>query len=161
MKTSIKKFLGTLLIASIGGFTGVAVYKATVKDEISNSKNISEKQKFSMASYKGDMPASAFNFMDAAEKTVPAVVYVKTTYPARNSNYYNPFQGFFFGNPQQQPAPQSTGSGVIISEDGYIVTNNHVVDGADDITVTLNNKKSFKAKLVASDPSSDLAVIKI
>ena len=55
----------------------------------------------------------------------------------------------------------ASGSGAIISEDGYIVTNNHVIDGADDINVTLSNQKSFKAKLVATDPSSDLAIIKI
>ena len=55
----------------------------------------------------------------------------------------------------------ASGSGAIISEDGYIVTNNHVIDAADDITVTLSNRKSFKAKLVAADPSSDLALLKI
>jgi Do/DeqQ family serine protease len=56
---------------------------------------------------------------------------------------------------------QASGSGVIISDDGYIVTNNHVVDGADEITVTLSNKKSFRAKVVGTDPSSDIAVVKI
>jgi Do/DeqQ family serine protease len=56
---------------------------------------------------------------------------------------------------------QASGSGVIISEDGYIVTNNHVIDGADDITVTLSNRRSFKAKMIGVDPSSDLAIIKI
>ena len=55
----------------------------------------------------------------------------------------------------------ASGSGVIISDDGYIVTNNHVVDGADEVTVTLSNRKSFKAKVVGTDPSSDLAVVKI
>jgi len=161
MKTSIKKFFVTLMIASIGGFSGVAVYKATIKDEMSNVKSISEKQKFSLASYKPDMTASAFNFMDAAEKTVPAVVYVKTTYPSRNANYYNPFQGFFFGNPQDQPAQQATGSGVIISEDGYIVTNNHVVDEAAKVEITLDDKRSYTAKVIGTDPSTDLALLKI
>ena len=55
----------------------------------------------------------------------------------------------------------ASGSGVIISDDGYIVTNNHVVDGADEVTVTLSNRKSFKAKVIGTDPSSDLAVVKI
>ncbi|MEO5571767.1 MAG: Do family serine endopeptidase [Bacteroidia bacterium] len=160
MKT-IKRFLGTLLIASIGGFAGIVVYKATVKDEISNTKNISEKQKFSLASYKPDMPASAFTFTAAAEKTVPAVVYVKTTYPQRNANYYNPFQGFFYGNSQEQQPQQSTGSGVIISEDGYIVTNNHVVDNAAKVEVTLDDKRSYTAKVIGTDPSTDLALLKI
>ena len=55
----------------------------------------------------------------------------------------------------------ASGSGVIISDDGFIVTNNHVIDGADEVTVTLSNKRSFKAKVVGTDPSSDLAVVKI
>ncbi len=160
MKT-LKKFLGIILIASMGGFSGVAVYKATEKDEISNAKNITDKQKFSFVNYKADMPSSAFNFTDAAVKTVPAVVYVRTTYPQRSSNYYNPFQDFFFGNPQNQPAPQAAGSGVIISEDGYIVTNNHVVDEAAKVEVTLDDKRTFTAKVIGTDPSTDLALLKI
>ncbi len=159
---TIKKFLATLMIASIGGFTGVAIYKATLKDEVSNAKNISEKQKVSFVNYKADMPGSPFNFTDAAVKTVPAVVYVKTTYAARNSNFFsNPFQDFFYGNPQNQPAPQSAGSGVIVSEDGYIVTNNHVVDEAAKVEVTLDDKRTFTAKVVGTDPSTDLALLKI
>jgi Do/DeqQ family serine protease len=67
----------------------------------------------------------------------------------------------FFGDRSRSFPQSASGSGAIISDDGYIVTNNHVIDGADDITVTLTNKKSFKAKLIAADPSSDLAVIKI
>ena len=161
MKTLIKKFLGAIMIASIGGFSGVAIYKATVKDETGNAKNISDRQKISLVNYKADMPSSAFNFTDAAVKTVPAVVYVRTTYPQRTSNFNNPFQDFFFGNPQNQPAPQSAGSGVIISEDGYIVTNNHVVDEAAKVEVTLDDKRTFTAKVVGTDPSTDLALLKI
>src|SRR3954453_11010147 len=59
------------------------------------------------------------------------------------------------------PEQRASGSGVAISADGYIVTNNHVVDGADELVVTLNNKKDYKAKVVGKDPSTDLAVIKI
>lgn len=83
----------------------------------------------------------------------------------------NPFEDFFgegfgdmFGDRgNSRPAPQrrGSGSGVIVSADGYIVTNNHVVDGADELVVTLNNKKDYKAKVIGKDPSSDLAVIKI
>jgi serine protease Do len=160
MNSSIKKFIGTLMIASIGGFAGVAIYKATDKDAVSAAKNISEKQKVSFVSYKPDGAAAALNFTEAAEKTVPAVVYVKTTYSARNQNYYDPF-GSFFGNPQNMPAPQSSGSGVIISNDGYIVTNNHVVDEAAKVEVTLDDKRTFTAKVVGTDPSSDLALLKI
>jgi Do/DeqQ family serine protease len=67
----------------------------------------------------------------------------------------------FFGDRSRSMPEMGSGSGVIISEDGYIVNNNHVVDGADEVTVTLSNKKSFKAKVVATDPSTDLAVVKV
>ena len=66
----------------------------------------------------------------------------------------------FFGDRLRSLPQMASGSGAIISEDGYIVTNNHVIDGADEINVTLSNKRSFKAKLVGADPSSDLAVLR-
>jgi len=110
------------------------------------------------------------DFSAAADAATPATVHIKTKATRTVSNNLprnNPFGDLFpdlddfFGDRNRSIPQMASGSGAIISEDGYIVTNNHVVDGADDITVTLNNKKSFKAKLVASDPSSDLAVIKI
>jgi serine protease Do len=110
------------------------------------------------------------DFSPAADAATPATVHIKTKATRTVSNNLprnNPFGDLFpdlddfFGDKYRSIPQMASGSGAIISEDGYIVTNNHVVDGADDITVTLNNKKSFKAKLVASDPSSDLAVIKI
>jgi Do/DeqQ family serine protease len=110
------------------------------------------------------------DFSPAAEAAIPATVHIKTKATRTVSNNLprnNPFGDLFpdlddfFGDRSRSIPQMASGSGAIISEDGYIVTNNHVVDGADDITVTLTNKKSFKAKLVAADPSSDLAVIKI
>jgi serine protease Do len=110
------------------------------------------------------------DFSPAADATIPATVHIKTKATRTVSNNLprnNPFGDLFpdlddfFGDKYRSIPQMASGSGAIISEDGYIVTNNHVVDGADDITVTLTNKKSFKAKVVASDPSSDLAVIKI
>ncbi|HET7732690.1 MAG TPA: Do family serine endopeptidase, partial [Paludibacter sp.] len=80
----------------------------------------------------------------------------------------DPFFDYFFGRPQQvpnqpkeMPMQEGVGSGVIISNDGYIVTNNHVVDGSSEIEVTLNDKRTFKAKLIGADPSTDIALIKI
>jgi len=110
------------------------------------------------------------DFSPAAEAAIPATVHIKTKATRTVSNNLprnNPFGDLFpdlddfFGDRYRSIPQMASGSGAIISEDGYIVTNNHVIDGADDITVTLTNKKSFKAKLVAADPSSDLAVIKI
>ncbi len=111
------------------------------------------------------------DFTDAASAAIPATVHIKTKAVRTVSNNLprkNPFSDLFgidpddfFGDRLRSLPESASGSGVIISEDGYIVTNNHVVDGADELTVTLSNKRSFKAKVIGSDPSSDLAVIKI
>ncbi len=119
--------------------------------------------------------AAGVDFTPAATSATPAVVHIKTRIKARQvSNTQtqrqqrNPFQdlfgddlGDFFGGPRMMPEQRASGSGVIITEDGYIVTNNHVVDGADEINVTLANKKSYKATVIGADPSTDIAVIKI
>lgn len=124
-------------------------------------------------------PAFETDFTTAAEKTVNAVVCIKS-YTTRQQNPYgqggyDPFGmfDFFFGNPQprqQQPQQQKKksepvqsglGSGVIISEDGYIVTNNHVVDGADKLEVLFNDNSTYDAKIIGTDEASDLALIKV
>jgi serine protease Do len=120
------------------------------------------------------------NFIYAANYVTPAVVHVKTYYEAsvhpgggRGNFQQSPFDEFFRdffeeqqqgqGRPQQPQGPQqqAAGSGVILSADGYIVTNNHVIENADKIEVTLNNKKTYTATLVGADPTTDLAVLKI
>jgi Do/DeqQ family serine protease len=111
------------------------------------------------------------DFVEAASAAIPATVHIKTKTVRTVSNNLpksNPFSDLFgidpndfFGDRSRSLPEMGSGSGVIISEDGYIVTNNHVVDGADEVTVTLSNKKSFKAKVVATDPSTDLAVVKV
>lgn len=116
-------------------------------------------------------PTSMVDFTGAASSTIPATVHIKTKTSAKVSNNLprrSPFSDLFgedwgdmFGDRSRSMPQQASGSGVIISEDGYIVTNNHVIDGADDITVTLSNRKSFKAKMVGLDASSDLAILKI
>ena len=97
------------------------------------------------------------DFVSAAEKTIDAVVHVKNT-----TNYSGPvtIQDLFFNRrpPQSQVG---TGSGVIISPDGYIITNNHVIDRASDIEITLNNNKTYKAELIGTDKETDIALLKI
>lgn len=108
---------------------------------------------------------ASVNFVDAASKTVDAVVHVKTTYELDGGYYsYDPIRHFFFGDGVYQKPPRKgagAGSGVIMSDDGYIVTNNHVIEGASEVEVTLNENQTFKAEVVGTDPSTDLAVLKI
>lgn len=109
------------------------------------------------------------DFTPAASAAIPATVHIKTKANRTASNNLpkrSPFGDMFdledlFGERSRSLPQMASGSGAIISEDGYIVTNNHVIDGADEITVTLSNRRSFKAKMVAADPSSDLALLKI
>ena len=102
------------------------------------------------------------DFVEAAEASVEAVVHVKIT-AERVQNYYNPFNDLFFGRPStpQRQEVQGSGSGVILSEDGYIVTNNHVIKDAKEITVVTANNDEFDAVLVGTDPTTDIALLKI
>lgn len=104
------------------------------------------------------------DFTFAADRTIHSVVHVKTKSVRAQPNYSfgNPLYDFFFGPGQREPQPvMGSGSGVIISDDGYIVTNNHVVDNAEKIEVVLNDKRAFDATIVGRDPNTDLAIIKI
>lgn len=105
------------------------------------------------------------NFVDAAEKTVNAVVHIRTEINRQGASYddfFGSLREYLYGNPHANPrALVGFGSGVVLSDDGYIVTNNHVVDGADDIEVTFNDKRELKATVIGTDPSTDLALIKV
>ena len=108
---------------------------------------------------------SAPDLVPAAESSVKAVVHIKVQQAQQpeQRQMLDPFEFFFGGDPRSQArqARIAFGSGVIISQDGYIMTNNHVVAGSEEITVTLNDNRTFKAKLVGRDPGSDIALIKI
>lgn len=101
------------------------------------------------------------DFTAAASNSVNAVVHVKTT--AFRETEINPLYEFFFGiTPEGSTRPVTGfGSGVIISEDGYIITNNHVIEESDEISVTMNDKREFEAELIGTDPFTDLALLKI
>lgn len=179
------KLKQVLLVIGISAAT--AISSVWIYGKVSGNKNAIVAQSSS-----GKIPVNYAGFFDnangggepvdftkASSAAVPAVVHIKTKIPAKKisnqlpRNRNNSMEDMFdqlFGNPfgqQYQPEQRGSGSGVIISEDGYIITNNHVVaadngDGvADEITVTMSNKKTYKAKLIGKDPSSDLAVLKI
>lgn len=122
-------------------------------------------------------PTGQVDLTYAADKALPAVVHIKYVQNSktRTVEVQDPFADFFdpfgwFGNPGgggtrkqqvQTPKRTATGSGVIISQDGYIVTNNHVVEGADELTITLNDNREFSARIIGTDKTSDLALIKV
>jgi serine protease Do len=153
----LKNILSTLAIAAIGGLIALFAYTKFYRGDTRIIKTVVE-QPIGLANLPdGDM--TDLNFVRAAKLSVEAVVHVKTQ-SIRES--YNPLLEFFYGDSYKETQPiLGFGSGVIISEDGYIVTNNHVVENSDQIYVVLNDKREFEAKLIGTDPSTDLALLKI
>lgn len=162
------KYLGKYVMAGVCvaslTFSAGAFMKATAASQTMASSSV---------------PGQPVDLTYAAEKALPAVVHIKYVKNAGTkevevqsdpfSDFFDPFG--FFGNPNQgggsqkrrvqTPKQEATGSGVIISADGYIVTNNHVVNGADELTVTLNDNREFSARIIGTDPTTDLALIKV
>lgn len=177
MKT--RNLLFTVLVSAATTLAVMFGYQAyqhsTSNPNLINSEAPSN---YKLAGFFDNGSGAPVDFTQAAAAAIPAVVHIKTTYKGRmvsnNLPQRNPFSDLFgddllnqlFGengtNRQQRIVPQrAMGSGVIISDDGYIVTNNHVVTGADQITVTTSNRKTYTAKVIGADPAYDLAVLKI
>ncbi|MGM9736822.1 MAG: Do family serine endopeptidase [Candidatus Cryptobacteroides sp.] len=156
-----KSLITVCASAIVAGLTAFGVVKACVPGEYAGTANmVSDGSAFRTVNLsQTEYP----DFTFAAESAVDAVVYVKVTIRQQQSYNADPFFRFFFGD---QAAPQSreqqgSGSGVIIRSDGYIVTNNHVVEGATKVEVTLNNNKTYPATVIGTDPATDVAIIKI
>ena len=170
LKTHIKmkKTLSVLLIASIGGLSSLGVYKLfeeidPVKIGIQDKHASSQQPIVSFANFRS-LPENNIDFTTAAEITVNAVVHVKTIQEGQTYRYRDPYYDFWGKRRTYEyktPPRKGFGSGVIISDDGYVVTNNHVIDNADNIEVTLNDKRTYKAELIGTDPSTDLSLLKI
>jgi len=160
-----KRILGSLLMGLFGGLLGVFIYFLVFyKEPVTayRGDSIEKAQEVNFVNLPAGTDAVKTEFNAAAEKAVKAVVHVKTEMEVE-TYMSNPFYYFFFGDqgrPQKQPV-LGFGSGVILSPDGYIVTNNHVIEDAKKIEVTLDDKRTFKAELVGSDPTTDLALLKI
>ncbi len=160
----MNKFLPTLLAGAIGGMVTLGTAKLLEKPHLATPENtLAAKQ----VNY-GGAPVP-FDFTRAAERSMPAVVHIKAsesrqaaTQRLREERYTDPFQYFLGQGYQYEQQPRSgTGSGVIYTADGYIITNNHVVEFADEFEVTLYDNREFKGRLVGRDESTDMAVIKI
>ncbi|MFK8009514.1 MAG: S1C family serine protease [Saprospiraceae bacterium] len=110
---------------------------------------------------KAGSATAPFDFADAAEKATPSVVHITATQGRSQQNDSGSPLDYLFGNPGEGRLRGGTGSGVIYSSDGYIITNNHVIEGADNIEVTLSNNRTYKATIVGTEAQADLAVLKI
>ena len=156
MKETTKKVLGTAALC-IGCFCAMGCIEAPVKAQPSVAA-----------------PTGLVDLTQAAEASVNAVVYIKVTTNSKTktvqmrdpfSDFFGDFFGFGGGGTQQRqiqtPKREGAGSGVIISSDGYIVTNNHVVSEADELLVKLNDNREFKGRIIGTDEQTDLALVKI
>ena len=152
-----KGFWIVLLSALVAGLTAFCVVKL-MKPQTVEIYNTADGPQYRTVSLSHD---NWPDFTYAAETAVDAVVYVKVTATETTSNPQSLLEYFFgYGTPQQRERVGS-GSGVIIRHDGYIVTNNHVIEGASSIQVTLNNNQTYDAVLVGTDPATDVALLKI
>tara|TARA_R110001583_G_scaffold10417_8_gene47915 strand:+ start:11793 stop:13307 length:1515 start_codon:yes stop_codon:yes gene_type:complete len=180
----MKKFSLLFLAATMGGIISLGGYLFFSKNEQAIKIQHITESPVQGASYSvtKNGETTPLQFTDVSKKVMDAVVHIKSTQLRRSQKYEqgsSPFRDFsqddflreFFGphsriqprNPQKR-GPQArvgTGSGVIINSDGYIVTNNHVIDGADDIEISLHDNRVYKAKVIGTDPTTDLALLQI
>jgi serine protease Do len=159
----MKKYAGYFLMAVLGGLVSLGGYALIQKNTGKVQGVPQQSAPVQLASMTSSAPVYP-DFKVAANTSIHAVVHIKTEYERKNSmydNFFN-FHDFFGDSPYGQQGPlQGAGSGVIISPDGFIVTNNHVVQDATKIEIVLNDKRSYEGTVIGTDPSTDLAVVKV
>lgn len=164
----MKKFAGLMAASVLGGAAALGFYRLAgferpivFETKVQEAGNVQA----GLNDYNLAAAENAVDFTTAAEMTVNGVVHVQTAVQvSKGYQSYDPWRQLFYGNGMQQVPPQyanASGSGVIISPDGYIVTNNHVIDKAEEVQITLNNNQTYSAEVVGTDPSTDLALLKV
>lgn len=156
----MKKISSLFLVSLLSGVTTLGAYKLVFDNDSARNSELSVAPSYTHYAKPVGLSAEAIDFTEAAERTIHTVVHVKNvSYSTLPSN---PILEFMYGyRGGQQQAQIGTGSGVIITEDGYVVTNNHVIQNASELEVTLNNNKSYKATLVGTDSKMDIALLKL
>lgn len=155
----MKKFLTLVCVSALGGALTLGAYNYFFKAP-GIPKTIEKEPQSTLfpVNFKPHLAGGTnVDFTTAANKTVHSVVHVKNTTLSKG---YTSFEDLFFGRSQEREQI-GTGSGVIISPDGYIITNNHVIEGAQSIEITTNDNKNFEAELIGTDPNTDIALLKI
>ena len=153
----MKKLLGSTAIAILGGIVAVLIMNTFSEPRIIERVIEAAPVEFTNLNT-ARSAAQPVDLTFASSKAVHSVVHVTTEF---TTTHRDPFSEFFWGPDGREQKGGGSGSGVIISEDGYIVTNNHVIESADLIIVHLNDKRQFEAKVVGTDPSTDLALLKV
>ncbi len=162
----MKKFIAYSTVFLLGGLLFYAITLISHKKETENFAGQAEQVPVQQAGYYGLPPVEGPDFTEAARRTVDAVVHIRSQFRTRSQGYDDFFGALreYLGyerRPDRSYPISGWGSGVILSDDGYIVTNNHVVEGAELVEVILNDKRIFEAEVVGLDPSTDLALLKI
>lgn len=149
--------LVVVIAATIGGVLGALLTINFLESNTVNYTSIEKRQQHVLTSYSSDTMyrvPKELNFLATSKGVIPGVVHIRTSYGPGDFSL-NPLESFF-----EMPS-RSSGSGVIVTDDGYIVTNNHVIEDASNIEVVMNNNQRYYAKLVGTDPTTDLALLKV
>ncbi|MEN8158152.1 MAG: Do family serine endopeptidase [Bacteroidota bacterium] len=155
-----RRIFGVFAVALLGALAAVVIYSKLFQME-PTIVEVPAENRVRYVNLPGTEAGSALDFTQAVAQSIDAVVHVKTKMFREYAA--NPLYEFFFGDqPKSEPAPiLGFGSGVVISSQGYIVTNNHVIDGSDEIVVVFNDKREFSATLIGTDPTTDIALLKV
>jgi len=172
----MKKFLGLFIVAVLGGVAALGIQQMYFAPEQNHHQvshvipHRSERVPSALVNHLEDFASGLPDFTVVSEMTVNAVVHIRSEFERQRSpqqDFFGPddFFDFFFG-PRRRPSPDrppaiGSGSGVILSPDGYVITNNHVIDNASKIEITLNDNRMYEAEVVGTDPTTDLALLKI
>lgn len=156
----MKNVIGVIVAALTGAIVSVGTYAYLDKKHgtIVEQAYTAPVQR---VNYPMAAPEGSVNFAEAANNSIHSVVHIKTKVVRSGVSSANPFYQFFFDRGMQPQVQQGSGSGVIISGDGYILTNNHVVNNADEVEVVLDDQRSYNAQVLGTDPNTDLALLKI
>jgi serine protease Do len=155
-----RRFFGLLVVSVFGAVIAVFIYARLIRQE-PEVVEVPAEHTVQYVNLPAVPPGESLDFTQAVANSIDAVVHVKVKEFRQYST--NPLYEFFFGpQPQTEPEPiLGFGSGVIISAKGYIITNNHVIEGSDEIAVVLNDRREFNAELIGTDPTTDIALLKI
>lgn len=167
----MKKKITTIALGALGGVVPLAIFFAFFhQKEVQQKTGMETPDRVASPSFQqvnymeGAKPEQQLDFTYASSKSLNSVVHINTKV-VRTTVHRDPFFEFFYGpgagERERKHYGRGSGSGVIVSDDGFIVTNNHVIDEASEIEVTLNDNSTYEAKVVGTDPSTDLAIIKI